>query len=140
MTTPPEAGTQHRALYDGDCAFCRKSLDLVKRLDWLGRLAYVNVREDQPLLHAPPVAGAPLLEQMHVLTAGGRLVGGYRAVRWLAWRLPLLWPIAPLLYLPGVTQLGDRLYRWVARNRFRLVPCQHGVCSIQKPGPKTEDR
>jgi predicted DCC family thiol-disulfide oxidoreductase YuxK len=69
---------------------------------------------------------------MHVLTPKGRLYGGYAALRWLAWRLPLLLPIAPLLYLPGITQLGDRLYRWVARNRFKLVPCQHGACQIKR--------
>lgn len=127
--TAPKA----RVLYDGDCAFCRKSVELVRRLDWLSLLEFVNVRDaEQPVLREPSVAGAPLLEQMHVLTRVGKLYGGYGAVRWIAWRLPLLWPIAPLLYLPGVTQLGDRLYRWVARNRFRLVPCQHGVCQIQR--------
>lgn len=128
-TVPPKA----RVLYDGHCAFCRMSIGLVRRLDWLGKLDPIDVRDaEQAILHEPPVAGAPLLEQMHVLTRGGKLHGGYSAVRWIAWRLPLLWPVAPFLYLPGVTQLGDRLYRWVARNRFRIVPCQHGVCQIQR--------
>ena len=126
--------TQSHVFYDGDCAFCRRSVELARRLDWFGRLAFVNVREDSPLLHRPPVAGAPLLEQMHVLTPGGRFYGGYAAVRAMAWRLPLLWPVAPFMYLPGVTQLGDRLYKWVARNRFQLVPCQHGACTIQRHG------
>jgi predicted DCC family thiol-disulfide oxidoreductase YuxK len=124
--------TQTRILYDGDCAFCRKSIALLQKLDWLRRFRYVNVRADEPLLHVPPVAGAPLLEQMHVLTPAGQLYGGYAALRALAWRAPLLWPVAPLLYLPGIAQLGDRAYRWIARHRFQLVPCQHGACQIKR--------
>jgi hypothetical protein len=66
---------------------------------------------------------------MHVVTPDHRHVyHGFAALRWLAWRLPLLWPVLPLLYLPGVPALGQRLYLWVARNRFRLVPCHGGVC------------
>ena len=125
--------TPARILYDGDCAFCRKSVALLQRLDWRHRFAYVNVRDAaQPLLQQPAVAAAPLLDQMHVLTPAGRLYGGYAALRWLAWRVPLLCPLAPLLYLPGVAQLGDAAYRWVARHRFKLVPCQHGACQIKR--------
>lgn len=130
------SGRLTAVLYDGDCAFCRGSVALARRLDWGRRLTFVNVRADAPLLHEPPVAGAPLLEQMHVVTPGGRLYGGYAAVRAIAWRLPLLWPVAPLLHLPGITQLGDRVYKWVARNRFQLVPCQHGACAIQRPADR----
>ena len=45
-------------------------------------------------------------------------------------------PIAPLYYIPGIPWLGDRLYKWVARNRFRLVPCHDGVCTIQNKEEK----
>jgi len=30
--------TKARVLYDGDCAFCCKSIELLKKLDWLGQL------------------------------------------------------------------------------------------------------
>ena len=30
-------------LYDGACAFCRKSIALLRKLDWLGRLDYIDV-------------------------------------------------------------------------------------------------
>ena len=120
-------------LYDGQCAFCRKSVGLLKRLDWLGLLRYQDARD---AAHLPPSATPldtdRLLEEMHVLTPDGRgLYHGFAALRWLAWRLPLLWPFAPLMYLPGVPALGQRLYLWVARNRFRLVPCHGGVCKLE---------
>lgn len=123
---------QARVLFDGDCAFCRKSVELLKKLDWFGNLDFVNVRDESlPLLKEPPVAGAPLLEQMHVLTRDGQhLYGGYRAIRWLAWRLPLTWLVAPFLYLPGMTYLGQKVYLAIARNRFKIIPCEHGACSL----------
>src|SRR5262245_29249512 len=128
------ASAKAAVLYDGHCAFCRKSVGILRRLDWARRLAYVDVREgDQPLLQEARVAEAPLLEEMHVLTpGGGRLYHGFGAFRWLAWRLPALWLIAPLLYIPGIPSLGQKLYLWIAKNRFRLVPCHGGVCTIQR--------
>jgi predicted DCC family thiol-disulfide oxidoreductase YuxK len=121
-----------QVLYDGACAFCCKSIDLLKKLDWLGKLDFVNVRDEtQDFLKAAPIAGAPLLEQMHVLPGDGRrLYGGYAAIRWLAWRLPMTWAIAPLLYLPGMAPLGQKLYLCVARNRFKIMPCEHGACNL----------
>ena len=133
MSTTTATTSRAAVLYDGQCAFCRKSVDLLKRLDWFGLLRYQDARD---VAHLPPSA-APLdperlLEEMHVLTPDGRgLYHGFAALRWLAWRLPLLWPFAPLMYLPGVPALGQRLYLWVARNRFRLVPCHGGVCKLE---------
>jgi len=120
--------------YDGDCEFCRRSIALLHRLDWLGRLTYVNFRDaGNPLLTTPVLAGAPLADEMHVLTPDAKgLYHGFGALRWLAWRLPALWPVAPFLYIPGVPRLGQRLYLWIARRRFRLVPCHGGVCTIQQ--------
>jgi hypothetical protein len=78
----------------------------------LGRLDYVNARDgDQPLLKLPSIAAAPLFEEMHLLSPDGtRLHHGFGALRWLAWRLPLLWFIAPFMYVPGVPSLGQCLY------------------------------
>jgi predicted DCC family thiol-disulfide oxidoreductase YuxK len=119
-------------LYDGQCAFCLKSVALLRRLDWLGKLRYVDARHPEELPDSDiPIELPRLLQEMHVVTADGRhLYHGFQALRWLAWRLPLLWGFAPLLYLPGVLPLGQRLYLWVARNRFRLIPCHGGVCTL----------
>ena len=31
---------------------------------------------------------------------------------------------------PGVPWVGNKVYLWVAKNRFKLVPCKDGVCSL----------
>ena len=119
-------------LFDGDCAFCRKSVGILKQLDWLGRLHYQSARDTDKLPpSAEPLHTEKMLEEMHVVTPDRqRAFAGFRAFRWMAWRLPLTLPIAPLLYVPGVPWLGDRVYKWIAKNRFNLVPCRDGACKV----------
>jgi predicted DCC family thiol-disulfide oxidoreductase YuxK len=119
-------------LYDGDCPLCQRSVAVVKMLDWLDRLAYGNARDTDRLPpSAVPLDPQRMLEEMHLVTPGRRRAyAGFRAFRWIAWRLPATWLLAPFLYLPGVPWLGNRIYRWVAKNRFGLVPCRDGVCHV----------
>lgn len=133
MPDPEAAGSHERralVVYDGQCPFCIKSVGILRRLDWFGRLAFADARRPAGLPAGLASQPDRLLEEMHVVTPNERHVHrGFRAFRWLAWQLPALWPVAPLLYLPGVPALGQRLYLWVARHRFQLVPCHGGVCS-----------
>jgi predicted DCC family thiol-disulfide oxidoreductase YuxK len=127
-----DAGHSAVLLYDGECAFCRKSVSILRRLDWLQQIQYQNCRDTANLPRsAVPLLPEQLLEQMHLVTPDRRHVyRGFAAFRWMAWRLPLLWAIAPLLYIPGVPKVGQRIYLWIARNRFQIVPCEHGACKI----------
>ena len=119
-------------LYDGDCALCRRTTSILKRLDWFKRLAFHNCRDAAGIpANSAHLDADRMIREMHVLTPDRtRALAGFRAVRWIAGRIPLMWPLYPLLFVPGVARLGQRLYLWVARNRFRLVPCRDGVCTI----------
>lgn len=136
--SPPETAAAGRAvvLFDGGCKFCRRSVRLLTRLDWLGQLHFEDCRDPARLPKTPvPLDPTRLREAMHLVTPDRRRVYvGFEAVRWLAWRLPAVMPFAGLLYLPGVPRLGHRLYTWVANNRYGLVPCAGGVCRVPKNG------
>lgn len=121
-------------LYDGECPFCIATVKLLRRLDWRQKLHFQDCRRTDEWPATPiPLSLDRLLEEMHVISPDRqRAYAGYAAFRWLAWRLPLLWPLAPWLYLPGVPWLGQRLYRWIARRRYKLVPCHDGVCSVPR--------
>jgi len=123
-------------LFDGQCPLCQRSVRSLKRLDWLGRLHFQDCREIANLPRtALPLDPNRLLEEMHLVTPNRKRVHpGFRAFRWMAWRIPATWWLAPLLYLPGMRWLGTRLYRWVARNRMNLVPCESGACAIHRRG------
>ena len=78
---------------------------------------------------APGVSYARALSEMIVIAPNGRTAGGFDAFRLIARVLPALWPVLPLLYVPGAAWIGRRVYKWVAKNRYRLVKCD-GVCSL----------
>jgi predicted DCC family thiol-disulfide oxidoreductase YuxK len=119
-------------LYDGECPLCCKTTAILRRFDWLHLLRFHNCRDAAGIpannAHLDP---ARMIAEMHVL-AGDRetVYSGFRAVRWIAGRVPLLWLLYPLMFVPGVPRIGQRVYLWIARNRFQLVPCRDGVCSI----------
>lgn len=119
-------------LYDGDCGFCQQSVRLLKGLDWFRLLHFQSARDTDHLPASDvPLDSQKMLDEMHLLTPDRQSVyAGFTAFRWIAWRLPLTAPLAPLLYLPGVLPLGNRAYRWVARNRFKLVPCAENACAV----------
>ena len=75
-----------QVLYDGQCPFCRRSVALLKRLDWLGRLSYSDARDRAQLPAGPPSLDPDrLLQEMHVVTPDHRHVHhGFAALRWLA--------------------------------------------------------
>jgi predicted DCC family thiol-disulfide oxidoreductase YuxK len=129
---------QATLLYDGQCAFCIRSVKLAKRLDWFHRLQPVDARTVNDRLVT--ISPQRLMEEMHLITPhAGRIYHGFGAFRWMAWRLPLLWPLAPFLYLPGIPTLGQKIYLWIARNRFRLVPCHGGVCQTRQKGTQSRE-
>jgi hypothetical protein len=51
--------------------------------------------------------------------------------------LPFFWPIAPLLFLPGIPKWGEWVYQRVARARYGLA-CD-SQCSADPLRPNTED-
>lgn len=128
----PVAHSQATVLFDGQCAFCQRSVAILKKLDWLKKLRYQDARQVELLPKTdPPLDPQRLLDEMHVVPAAGYPVyHGFASFRWMAWRLPLCWPIAPFLYLPGLPWVGNKVYLWVAKNRYKLVPCKDGVCEI----------
>jgi predicted DCC family thiol-disulfide oxidoreductase YuxK len=133
--TDPKIG-KGVVLYDGNCPLCQRSVRLLKRLDWLKKLHPQDCRDTSKLpLCQVPLEPKRLLEEMHVVTPNRqRVYAGFAAFRWIAWRLPSTWLIAPFLYLPGARWLGNKIYLWIARNRYNLVPCKDGVCSLPRRG------
>ena len=124
----PERDT---VLYDGHCRFCRGQVALLERLDLLGSLAFTSLHDERVAREFPELPRERLLEQMYVVDRSGRARGGAEAVRYLSRRLPLLWPLAVPLHLPGSLPLWSGLYRFVARHRYRLAGrCDEGTCRI----------
>ena len=116
--------------YDGDCGFCTLSVRLLALADFFRQVSWTDFRR----LPAPPAglswgdldAAAYLKVTPRSRQPGGgeknrvRLYRGFYAFRMLTLRLPPLVPLTPLLWLPGVSRLGEAAYDWVAANRYRI--------------------
>jgi predicted DCC family thiol-disulfide oxidoreductase YuxK len=79
----------------------------------------------------PEIPRDELLAQMYIVDRSGQARGGAEAVRHLSRRLPLLWPLALPLHVPGSLPLWSSLYRFVAKHRYRIAGrCDDGTCRI----------
>jgi predicted DCC family thiol-disulfide oxidoreductase YuxK len=134
QTTPPG---RHVVLYDGACRFCQAGM---KRLvAWARRGAIEPVDFQQPgaLDRFPGLTHDACMRQMHLVTPAGKVYGGFEAAVRAMMTRPVLGWLARLYYLPGLRQLLDALYTWIAARRYRLLgkqiaagECPDGTCAV----------
>ncbi|MEI6239251.1 MAG: DUF393 domain-containing protein [Planctomycetia bacterium] len=126
--TTPDRDT---VLYDGQCVFCRRRVANLRRVDLWHRLAFTSLHDENVARDFPEVPRERLLEEMIVVDTHGHVRGGATALRYLSRTLPLLWPLAPFLHIPGSLPAWNWLYRLVARNRMLLGGrCDDGTCRL----------
>lgn len=124
-------------IYDGQCRFCKRSLDRVERLARrpLLRLHDANDRE---MIRArfPMLADEDTDHAMFVVTSRGEVFRGFFAYRRMLWESRRLYAFLPLFYAPGAALVGPWIYAWVARNR-RHFGCSLDAarsCGVASPG------
>jgi predicted DCC family thiol-disulfide oxidoreductase YuxK len=113
-------------LYDGVCPLCRRTVRLLRAFDLVNRLECLDFRQldlseynrRQGLNLTPP----DLEVEMHVIIRR-RPYRGFDGYRRVALALPVAWPLAPWLFLPGISSLGTMVYGHVARHRLTLFSC-----------------
>jgi predicted DCC family thiol-disulfide oxidoreductase YuxK len=111
-------------LYDGDCGFCQRSVDLAKRLGTTARVLPWQAADLAAFGTTPERAGHELLWVARLLTDCGG-----------PWRLA-----GALLRLPPLSWLAHLLYRLVAGNRHRL-PGGTAACVLpaaDRPRPRPQ--
>ena len=102
-----------RVLYDGGCPRCRASVALFTAADPDHVIEPVDLTTADLVKVHPSLTREDCLRSMHAVSASGRITRGFDAVRALAVRLPLFWPLAAIGYLPGVAWAGRRVYNWI---------------------------
>ena len=120
-------------LYDGLCPLCRRTVRIFRVLDLFEQLRYTDFRqinlEAYNRQYNLNLTLTDMDREMYVLDRGRPYVGFY-AYRLMGLRIPALWPIVPWLFIPGITHIGVAVYRYIARERLKLLRCDD-TCAVQ---------
>ena len=122
--TPPAGWV----VYDGECGVCAGLARRFRRM--LERRGFALAPIQSPwmssrLRFSYGIPLEKLLDEMRVLTADGRALGGADAVLFLAGRIWWARPLAALGSSPPLRALLRRAYRWFAERRHRLSAACH---------------
>jgi predicted DCC family thiol-disulfide oxidoreductase YuxK len=104
-------------IYDGRCGFCVRSMAWFLSFDGLRQIKTRDFRNNP----SPIVTDAKLEKALYLVLPDGRAFRGFEAYRHVVPRVPGMWWLAPLFYVPCLSRLvGHPIYNWVASNRSRL--------------------
>jgi len=128
--TRAPGGTRMVMLYDGSCRFCTQSAKTLARRFGPAKVQTVNFQDDGVLASYPGVTYDACMKKMHVIDPEGRVYAGAAAVARLFRTVPIVGVLAYLYYVPGVRQLSEVVYAFIAKNRYKLfgknVKCEPG--------------
>jgi predicted DCC family thiol-disulfide oxidoreductase YuxK len=128
-----------KLLYDGECPFCRREVEWLKRRDRAGNLAV----EDITAIGFDParygLTRSEVMRVLHGVLPDGRVVYRLEAIRHAYQAIGLGWVIAPTR-LPLVCGALDWMYGVFAHNRVRLGrwfgrDCDSGKCTVTPNAP-----
>ncbi len=100
--------------YDPACTLCCRMALWLARRDRQGLLLILSVRDAELLALAPELGGKPVEKEIHGLDLGTREIwAGADLLGPIARRLPGWHWLSPLLAIPGLPRLLNRMYlRW----------------------------
>ena len=133
-TTPPG---RYVVFYDGQCPICDAGSRRLVNMARPGAVERVDFQQPGALDPFPGLTHDDCMKQMFLVAPNGRLYAGFEAaVQAVATRRVIGW-IAYLYYVPGIRQLCDCTYRFIAARRYRLFgkktaggECESGACSV----------
>ena len=107
-------------IYDGNCRFCVRSMAWFLAFDFGRQVSVRDFRRDP----SPVVSDEEIERALHAVVPGRAPLPGFDAYRYTVARVPGLWWMVPLFYVPLFSRLvGRPLYLWIARNRGTIATC-----------------
>jgi predicted DCC family thiol-disulfide oxidoreductase YuxK len=136
-TVKPSA--ENLLLYDDQCSLCVAQMRTLKRLDWFNTISLLPMSSPRVVEIVPALSHAQLMEAIRCVTSDGRMYSSARCFRYLGMRIPVLVPLALILWVPGVIWVAEIIYRRISRNRYflsRIFGCGE-VCAVPLPGGRS---
>lgn len=133
LPRPSERPLADVIIFDGRCRLCQAQVRRLARWDLFKRLAFLSLHDAEVACRWPDLSHDELMQNMYLIDVRGRRYKGAAALRVLTRRLLPLWPLAPLLHLPGTLRLWQWLYQQVAGRRYRFagsLECDQDACRL----------
>lgn len=118
-------GRPYTLVYDGMCKICNPLANLVRKWDSRHRIEVAPSQTAGIMARFPWIPAAAYAQAIQMIGPGGETWQGAAAVEQLLTVLPRGRWIAWIFHVPFVRTIADRIYRWVARNRYRMGCGEH---------------
>lgn len=116
-----EPGREYTVVYDGFCNVCKRLVGLLDKWDRNGILEVVPSQKAGIAARFPWIPARAYTESVQVIRAeDGKTWQGAAALEQILDVLPKGKFISWVFSIPYIRPLAEKLYRWFARNRYRL--------------------
>lgn len=123
-----ENQSQNYLIYDGDCVFCRNSVQALKRLDTKEIFKFVPYQDLKNLNLTLP-SNLQFDREIHLYTKKGLILKGPHAIIYILKTTFFKW-LGLLLGLPFLFPFTREVYYAFASNRYLFNPCTGNECEI----------
>ena len=118
----------YTVVYDGTCGFCQRIVSVLRQWD-RGMLEIVPYQAPGVQARFSWIPARAFEESLQLVRIDGQTWQGAAAIEQVLTVLPRGRLIAWVFRLPLVRPIAERLYRWLARNRYRLGCADH--CALE---------
>jgi predicted DCC family thiol-disulfide oxidoreductase YuxK/uncharacterized OsmC-like protein len=126
---PLGPGRRFTVVYDGDCKVCTRLARVLAEWDARRELEIVPSQAPGVQARFPWIPARAYAESLQVVDRAGRTWQGAAALETIINALPKGRLLSWIFAAPFARPLAERLYRWFARNRYRLGCGEH--CSYR---------
>lgn len=116
--------------YDNWCPKCTRFAGIVRRFDWLKLIEIKGLRNEEEIQFYQGIDIELAKKQM--ASYNKHWYYGYVSIFFIMMRIPLFWPLVPLLFVLHITGLGQLGYVQLAVKRT-IIPlhCDLNGCNIE---------
>ena len=118
-------GRPYICVYDGMCKVCTRLATVLRKWDTTHQIEIVSSQTPGVMARFPWIPARAYAEALQLIGAHGHTWQGAAAIEQLLNILPKGKLAAWLFKVPFVRVVADRVYKWFARNRYRLGCGEH---------------
>jgi predicted DCC family thiol-disulfide oxidoreductase YuxK len=118
-------GRPYTCVYDGTCKVCTRLSHLLAKWDRHRQIEVVPSQAPGVMARFPWIPARAYADALQLIGPHGRTWQGAAAIEQLLDVLPKGRLIGWIFSIPYVRVLADKVYRWFARNRYKLGCGEH---------------